>query len=58
MKENLKGEIIKHKARLLAKGFLQRECINFEEIFAPVARIETIRLVIGIANNTTGSFTK
>lgn len=51
MKANLKGEVIKHKAILVAKGFLQRESIDFEEVFASVVRIETIRLVVRIANN-------
>lgn len=51
VKANHKGEIIKHKARLVAKRFLQRESIDFEEVFSPVARIETIRLAIGIVNN-------
>ena len=55
MKANRKGEIIKHKARLVAKGFLQREDIDFEEVFTPIARIETIRLVVGIANNNNWS---
>lgn len=48
---NPKGEIIKHKARLFANGFFQREGINFEDVFTPVSRNETIRLVVGIANN-------
>lgn len=55
VKENSKGEIIKHKARLIAKGFLQRQGIDFEEVFAPVAKIETIGLVVGIANNNNWS---
>ncbi|XP_050896922.1 uncharacterized mitochondrial protein AtMg00820-like [Lathyrus oleraceus] len=50
VKANLKGEIIKHKARLVAKGILQKEGIDFDEVFAPVARHETIRLVVAIAN--------
>ncbi|XP_050919399.1 uncharacterized mitochondrial protein AtMg00820-like [Lathyrus oleraceus] len=50
VKANPKGEIIKHKARLVAKGFLQKEGIDFDEVFAPVARHETIRLVVAIAN--------
>jgi hypothetical protein len=35
----------------VAKVFLQREGMNFEEVFAPFARIKIIRLVVGIANN-------
>src|ERR1051325_1315530 len=51
VKVNSKGEIVKHKARLVAKGFLQREGIDYDEVFALVARLETIRLVVGIANS-------
>ncbi|KAJ0829337.1 putative RNA-directed DNA polymerase [Helianthus annuus] len=43
------GELIKHKARLVAKGYSQKYGIDYEETFAPVARFETIRLVIAIA---------
>ncbi|CAJ2632822.1 unnamed protein product [Trifolium pratense] len=50
VKVNSQGEVTRHKARLVAKGFLQKEGIDFEEVFAPVARIETIRLVVGLAN--------
>lgn len=39
----------------MAKGFSQREGINFEEVFAPMARTKTIRLVIGIKNNNNWS---
>ena len=49
MKTNLKREVTRHKATLVAKGFLQKEGIDFNEVFAPVARIETIRLVVGLA---------
>lgn len=55
VKVNLKGEIIKRKARLVAKGFLQRQGINFKEVFTPITRIETIRLIVGIANNNNWS---
>jgi hypothetical protein len=44
------GSIAKHKARLVAKGFLQKPGIDFTKIFAPVARLETIRVVIAVAN--------
>jgi hypothetical protein len=43
------GNIIKHKARLVAKGYTQREGVDFEEVFAPVARIEIVRLIIALA---------
>lgn len=44
-----KGCIVKHKARLVAKGYVQRQGIDFDEVFAPVARIETVRLIIALA---------
>jgi hypothetical protein len=43
------GKINKHKARLVAKGYAQREGVDFDEVYAPVARIETIRLLIALA---------
>lgn len=50
VKRNPAGEVVKHKARLVAKGFLQKEGVDYGEIFAPVARIETVRLVVAIAS--------
>ncbi|GJW82790.1 retrovirus-related pol polyprotein from transposon TNT 1-94 [Tanacetum coccineum] len=38
--------VLKNKARLVAKGYRQEEGIDFEESFAPVARIEAIRIFI------------
>ncbi|GJW33090.1 retrovirus-related pol polyprotein from transposon TNT 1-94 [Tanacetum coccineum] len=40
------GRVLKNKARLVAQGFRQEEGIDFEESFAPVARIEAIRIFI------------
>ncbi|GJX82191.1 retrovirus-related pol polyprotein from transposon TNT 1-94 [Tanacetum coccineum] len=44
------GRVLKNKARLVAQGFRQEEGIDFEESFAPVARIEAI--CIFVANTT------
>ncbi|GJW77871.1 retrovirus-related pol polyprotein from transposon TNT 1-94 [Tanacetum coccineum] len=43
--------VLKNKARLVAQGFKQGEGIEFEESFAPVARIEVIRIFIANAAN-------
>ncbi|GJY71449.1 retrovirus-related pol polyprotein from transposon TNT 1-94 [Tanacetum coccineum] len=45
------GDVLKNKARLVAKGYRQEEGIDFEESFAPVARIEAIRIFIANAAN-------
>ena len=37
VKKNPKGEMVKYKAQLFSNGILQREGIDFEEVFAPVA---------------------
>nr|GEZ09260.1 ribonuclease H-like domain, reverse transcriptase, RNA-dependent DNA polymerase [Tanacetum cinerariifolium] len=50
-KKDANENIIKHKARLVAKGYIQEHDIYFEEVFAPVARMETIRLLLAIAAN-------
>ena len=49
VKRNADGSINKFKARLMAKGYVQRHGIDYDEVFAPVARMETIRLVIALA---------
>ena len=49
MKLNPDGQVSKHKARLVARGFLQKQGIYYNEVFAVVARTETVRLVTAIA---------
>ncbi|GJX85196.1 retrovirus-related pol polyprotein from transposon TNT 1-94 [Tanacetum coccineum] len=43
------GGVLKNKARLVARGYSQEEGIDFEEYFAPVARLEAIRIFIACA---------
>ncbi|GJX67349.1 retrovirus-related pol polyprotein from transposon TNT 1-94 [Tanacetum coccineum] len=43
------GDVLKNKARLVAKGYQQEEGIDFQESFAPVARIDAIRIFIANA---------
>ncbi|GKF67278.1 retrovirus-related pol polyprotein from transposon TNT 1-94 [Tanacetum coccineum] len=40
------GDVLKNKARLVAKGYRQEEVIDFEESFAPFARIKAIRIFL------------
>jgi hypothetical protein len=50
-KKDAAGLISKYKARLVAKGYVQRQGINFDEVFAPVARLESVRLLLAHAAN-------
>ena len=49
IKRKSDGTITKYKARLVAKGYVQKHGIDFDEVFAPVARIETVRFIIALA---------
>nr|GFA62461.1 hypothetical protein [Tanacetum cinerariifolium] len=46
------GGILKNKARLVARGYRQEEGIDFEESFAPGARLEAIRIFLALAAHT------
>lgn len=41
--------MIKRKARLVARGFVQQEGVDFDDAFAPVARMESVRLLLALA---------
>ncbi|GJR15947.1 putative ribonuclease H-like domain-containing protein [Tanacetum coccineum] len=49
-KKDERGIVIRNKARLVAQGYTQEEGINYDEVFAPVARIEAIRLFLAYAS--------
>jgi len=49
IKRNSDGSINKYMARLVAKGYVQKYGVDFQEVFAPVARIEAICLLVNLA---------
>ena len=50
-KQDDQGIIVRNKARLVAKGFSQIEGLDFRETFAPVARLEAIRILLAYASH-------
>ncbi|GJY91407.1 putative ribonuclease H-like domain-containing protein [Tanacetum coccineum] len=49
-KKNKRGIMIKNKARLVTQGYTQEDGIDYDDVFAPVARIEAIRLFLAYAS--------
>ncbi|GJT29987.1 ribonuclease H-like domain, reverse transcriptase, RNA-dependent DNA polymerase [Tanacetum coccineum] len=49
IKRNVDGSVMKYKAHLVAKGYVQQLGIDFDEVFTPVVRLETIRVSIALA---------
>ena len=47
-KKNTKEKVERYKAKLVIKGYSQKHEINYDEVFAPITRLETIRLIIAI----------
>ena len=48
-KLNADGKIVRNKGRLVEKGYIQEFGVDFEESFAPVARLEAVRLLLAYA---------
>ena len=49
LKKDKLGTVIKHKARLVARGFIQQEGINYDDAFTPMACMESIRVLLMLA---------
>ncbi|GJX76742.1 putative ribonuclease H-like domain-containing protein [Tanacetum coccineum] len=49
-KKDERGVVVRNKARLVAQGYRQEEGIDYDEVFAPMARIEAIRIFLAFAS--------
>jgi hypothetical protein len=49
LKKNPAGEVIRHKVRLVVKGYAQTAGIDFDEVFVPVARLDSIHVLLAVA---------
>ena len=49
VKKEKEGKIMRYKARLVVKGYAQKEGIDYGEVFSPVTRMESLRILIAIA---------
>nr|GEV32939.1 hypothetical protein [Tanacetum cinerariifolium] len=51
VKRDPTGKIVKYKAIIVANGYVQKHGIDYEEVFAPVARIEMVHLILALAGS-------
>lgn len=54
LKTNADGEIVRYKSRFVVKGFMQRQGIDYDQVFSPTIRSEQIRMMIGVGARQTG----
>lgn len=53
LKKDADENVVKDKARLVVKGYVQQYDIDYEEVFAPVTRLEIVRLLLALAAKNT-----
>jgi hypothetical protein len=49
VKRNKHGDVVRHKVQLVVRAYAQRQGVDFEEVFAPVAHLEAVRLLMALA---------
>ncbi|KAL8109491.1 hypothetical protein AgCh_025550 [Apium graveolens] len=50
LKTDAEGRIVKHKARLIPKGYVQERVVDFDEVFAPMTRPEMVHFLLALAS--------
>ena len=50
-KMNEQGEVVRNKERLVCKDYSKKEGIDYEETYAPIARMEVVRIFLAYATN-------
>jgi hypothetical protein len=55
IKHDESGAVVKHKAHLVVKGYAQRKGIDYDEVFAPVAKLDPVRLLLALAADRVGA---
>lgn len=49
LKKDATGAMIKHKSRPVARGFVQKEGVGYDDTFAPMARLDSVHIMVGVA---------
>ena len=49
IKHDHNGKVERYKLRIVARGFTQHEGVDYQEVFAPVANLESVRIIVSLA---------
>lgn len=48
IKQDAHVNVVRHKSRLVPKGYLQKQGIDFEEVYTPVSKYTTLRVLLAV----------